>query len=127
MYKHLIANELKTGDPIKFKATIESLGTEWRTHHLHLIEMEKTEDFINNDQKITLFHGATFNITGHLKHEGKLIPLDKNTVKELNEKTNKSEILKYLEENSISTNRTLVNILEDIKNDKINETEVKLI
>ncbi len=111
---------MKTGDPIKFKATVESLGNEWRTHHLHLIDLEKTEDFINNDHKVTLFHGATFEIIGHLKHEGKVIPLNKETVEKLNNDTNKE--IKYLLENSTLSNDSQQ---EHIKEDKLeNNTNI---
>jgi hypothetical protein len=58
---------LRTGDPIKFKASFEAIGNEWRSHHLHLIHLEKTEEFVDSDHKVVLFQGVNFNITGHLK------------------------------------------------------------
>lgn len=60
---------LETGHPIKFRAELESLGNEWKPHHLHLLHIEKTEDFVEGDHKIVLFKGINFNITGHLKNE----------------------------------------------------------
>ena len=33
------------------------------------MHIEKTEDFIGGDEKIVLFKGISFNITGHLKNE----------------------------------------------------------
>lgn len=64
-----VIRSLRTGDAIKFRAVLEALGNEWRTHHLHLDHLEKTEDFIPSDKKTVLFHGINFNITGHLKNE----------------------------------------------------------
>lgn len=64
-----IIKTLKTGDPIKYKASFETLGNEWRPHHLHLISLEKTDDFIEKDKHQVLFQGINFNITGHLKLE----------------------------------------------------------
>jgi hypothetical protein len=58
---------LSTGTPVKFTASFEALGNEWRPHHLHMIKLEKCEDFIEHDKKIILFHGVNFNISGHLK------------------------------------------------------------
>jgi len=82
--------------------------------------LEKTEDFINNDKKVTLFHGATFEIIGHLKHEGRVIPLNKDTVEKLNNETY-SEI-NYLLENSTSSNNSQQ---EHIKEDKLeNNTNI---
>ncbi len=56
-----------TGDAIKFKALFEEIGNEYRTHHLRLIHIEKIADFISHRDKIVLFQGVKFNITGHLK------------------------------------------------------------
>jgi hypothetical protein len=67
-YAHVIRN-FHTGTPIKFRAEFEAIGNEWRPHHLHLIHIEKTEDFIDHDHKVVLFQGINFNIQGHLKLE----------------------------------------------------------
>jgi len=99
-YRTLITKELKAGVPIKFKAVIESLGNEWRTHRLHLVALEKTEDFITSEDKITLFHGATFDIVGHKKHEGAINPLNSTEVEEK---------LKILEESSGNPDSTAEN------------------
>lgn len=67
-----IIKQFHTGVPIKFKAELENLGNEWRAHHLHLIHIEKTDDFIEADHKTVLFQGVNFNITGHLKLENQI-------------------------------------------------------
>jgi hypothetical protein len=67
-YGHLIRT-LETGTPILFKASLEALGNEWRSHHLHLISMERTQDFIDHDHKVVLFQGINFNITGHMRND----------------------------------------------------------
>lgn len=82
--------KLKTGDPIKFRASFEALGNEWRPHHLHLISIEKIEDFIDKEKKILLFKGVEFDIEGHLKNEEKINQLQKQ--KEITEKKLNNEI-----------------------------------
>jgi hypothetical protein len=37
---------LSSGTPVKFRASFEALGNEWRPHHLQMIKLEKCEDFI---------------------------------------------------------------------------------
>ena len=64
-----VIRSLVTGRPIAFKAEMEYLGNEWKPHHLHLIDLKLTEDFIDHDHKVVLFKGINFNITGHLKNE----------------------------------------------------------
>ena len=80
-YRNVI-HSLSSGDAIKFRASFESIGNEWRSHHLHLIHIEKTDDFIEEDKKIILFQGVNFNITGHLKAEKELEELksDNSTI-----------------------------------------------
>jgi hypothetical protein len=56
-----------TGDSIRFKAIFEEIGNEDRSHHLRLIHIEKIPDFIPHNEKVILFQGVKFNITGHLK------------------------------------------------------------
>jgi hypothetical protein len=75
-YANLIRT-FSTGTPIKFRASLEALGNEWRSHHLHLIDIEKTEDFIEHDKKVVLFQGINFNITGHLMNEQEIQELHK--------------------------------------------------
>jgi hypothetical protein len=67
-YGHLIRT-LETGTPILFKASLEALGNEWRSHHLHLINLEKTQDFLDHEHKLVLFQGINFNITGHMRND----------------------------------------------------------
>jgi hypothetical protein len=57
---------LYTGTPIQFKAIFESVGDEWKPHHLHLLDINITDDFIGNKEKVTLFKGINFNVEGHL-------------------------------------------------------------
>lgn len=75
-YANLIRT-FSTGTPIKFIASLEALGNEWRSHHLHLIDIDKTEDFIEHDKKVVLFQGINFNITGHLMNEKEIQELHK--------------------------------------------------
>jgi hypothetical protein len=70
-----VIHSLKSGDAIRFKASFENLGNEWRTHHLHLIDVEKISDFIPSDQKLVLFQGINFNITGHLQNKAEIAQL----------------------------------------------------
>jgi hypothetical protein len=70
-----VIHSIKSGDAIRFKASFENLGNEWRTHHLHLIDIEKTTDFIPSDQKLVLFQGINFNITGHLQNKEDIIQM----------------------------------------------------
>jgi hypothetical protein len=75
-----------TGTPIKFKASLEALGNEWRSHHLHLISIEKTDDFIDHDHKVVLFQGVNFNITGHAKNEKEIYELlPETTIQKISE------------------------------------------
>ena len=62
----LIKN-MKTGTPVEFKAEFESIGDEWNPHHLHLIWINATDDFMKDKANITLFRGVNFDIQGHLK------------------------------------------------------------
>ena len=73
--------KLKTGDPIEFKATFESLGNEWRSHHLHLIDIKKIDDFIDHEKKLVLFKGIEFDIEGHLKNEKDIMNAQKENAK----------------------------------------------
>lgn len=67
-FGHIIRT-FETGTPILFKASMEALGNEWRPHHLHLLSIEKTKDFIDHDHKVVLFKGVSFNITGHMRND----------------------------------------------------------
>ena len=62
-----ILQRLSTGTAIKFKATFESVGDEWKPHHLHLIDIDITSDIIEEDKKVVLFKGIHFDISGHMK------------------------------------------------------------
>ena len=97
-----VLRTLKTGDPIKFTATLEAVGNEWRTHHLHMLKIEKTEDFIDHEKKVVLFHGINFNITGHLQMESEL--------KEIQEKVADLKIV-------------VTDVHEDVVKPTVNETE----
>ncbi len=45
-------DNLKSGDEIKFKAEMRTMGNEFEMHHLHAIEIEKTGEFKNIDDII---------------------------------------------------------------------------
>ena len=62
----LIKN-MGTGTPVEFKAKFESIGDEWKPHHLHLIWINATDDFMKDKVNVTLFKGVNFDIQGHLK------------------------------------------------------------
>ena len=59
--------KMKTGTPIEFKAVFESIGTEWKPHHLHLESVRITDDFMKDKVNITLFKGISFDIEGHME------------------------------------------------------------
>ena len=58
---------IKTGTPIEFRAIFESIGDEWKPHHLHLEWIKITEDFMKDKVNITLFKGINFSIEGHME------------------------------------------------------------
>ena len=84
---------LYTGTPIQFKAIFESVGDEWKPHHLHLLDINITEDFIGNKEKVTLFKGINFNVEGHL-----------NIQKEIKENIGNGTIINQTDNNN--TNET---------------------
>lgn len=86
-----ILKTLKTGDAIKFVATLEGVGNEWRNHHLHLLDIKKIDDFIDKKSKVVLFQGVSFNITGHRKIEEKVNQLVNNSTDILNNKNQTSD------------------------------------
>jgi len=113
--------QLKTGDPISFKASFEALGNEWRPHHLHLLEIKKIKDFIDADNKVLLFKGINFDITGHLKNErdiskiqieselAKQQNLDKeNTKIQLDDKIQFNEIEKEIDKEKEKENKIII-------------------
>jgi len=119
-YKDLIALNLNPGAPIEFRAVIENLGNEWRTHHFHLIDLKKTFEFIDEKDKIFLFQGATLSISGHKMHEGEIVILNKENKDAkliIDEKTkngsqlgNENERLKYLiDEEDLKFENSIVN------------------
>ena len=58
---------LKTGTAIEFKASLEVVGNEWEPHHLHLVDFELIGDFVNEEEKVLLFKGVNFDLSGHVK------------------------------------------------------------
>ena len=72
--------KMKTGTPVEFRAEFESIGDEWKPHHLHLIWINITEDFMKDKVDVTLFRGVNFDIQGHLnlKNEAEKIEEDMN-------------------------------------------------
>ena len=59
--------KMKTGTPVEFKAIFESIGTEWKPHHLHLEWINITDDFVKERVNVTLFRGISFDIEGHME------------------------------------------------------------
>ena len=82
--------KMKTGTPIEFKAIFESIGTEWKPHHLHLEWVNITDDFMKDKVNITLFKGISFDIEGHMELKNAL-----ENLKEIPEA--KNETLKNIE------------------------------
>ena len=89
----LIKN-MKTGTPVEFKAEFESIGDEWNPHHLHLIWINATDDFMKDKANITLFRGVNFDIQGHLKL--------KNEIENISDEINKNNTI-------INENKTNIN------------------
>jgi hypothetical protein len=84
-----VIHGLESGHAIKFKASFENLGNEWRTHHLHLIDVEKIDDFIAKDHKTVLFQGINFNITGHLQNKEEINQIMLMNVTDITDQVNK--------------------------------------
>lgn len=109
-YKTL--EKLETGTPIRFTATFESLGDEWRDHHLHLKTIEIIDDFIKEDEKVVLFKGVKFDIVGHLK-----IRREVQKIQGVLEQKNSSEINpKEIQDDNFDPNLNLT--LEDESNEQ---------
>ena len=81
---------MKTGTPIEFKAEFESIGDEWRPHHLHMISINLTDNFIKDKINVTLFKGVNFDIKGHydIKKEVDVIVKEEMLIKNENKKNN---------------------------------------
>ena len=89
--------KMKTGTPIEFKAVFESIGTEWKPHHLHLEWINVTDDFMKDKVNVTLFKGIHFDIEGHMELKNAL-----ENIKEIPEQKNNIEI----QENNVENNKT---------------------
>lgn len=83
-----VISQMKTGTPIEFKAEFESIGDEWRPHHLHLISINLTDDFMKGKVNVTLFKGVQFDIKGH------------NNIKKEIEKIEEEQIITSINENT---------------------------
>ena len=89
--------KIKTGTPIEFKAIFESIGDEWKPHHLHLEWVNITDDFMKDKDDVTLFKGIMFDIKGHSeiknaienfkdnKTQGNETIIDNNNIKDDND------------------------------------------
>ena len=87
--------KMRTGTPIEFKAIFESIGTEWKPHHLHLEWINITDDFMKDKENVTLFKGISFDIEGIMKLKNDLenikdISKEKNTTINHNKDENKN-------------------------------------
>ena len=87
--------KMRTGTPIEFKAIFESIGTEWKPHHLHLEWINITDDFMKDKENVTLFKGISFDIEGIMKLKNDLenikdISKEKNTTINQNIDENKN-------------------------------------
>ena len=93
--------KMKTGTPIEFKAVFESIGTEWKPHHLHLEWINITNDFMKDKVNVTLFKGISFDIEGHMELKNAIehtlnTPEEKNktVIPDNNENDNNKNITK---------------------------------
>ena len=96
--KHFdLIKNINTGTPVEFKAEFESVGDEWKPHHLHLIWINSTDDFMKDKVNVTLFRGVNFDIQGHLKHKDEIdkisgeINKNNTTINENNTNINEKE------------------------------------
>ena len=80
--------QMKTGTPIEFKAIFESIGTEWKPHHLHLEWINITDDFMKDKVNVTLFKGISFDIEGHMELKNAL-----ENIKDIHDGKNNTLIL----------------------------------
>ena len=93
--KHFeIIKQMKTGTPVEFMAEFESIGDEWRPHHLHLFWIKIIDDFMTDKVNITLFRGVNFDIQGHLQL--------KNQIETMTVQTNNTNTT----DNTANTNNT---------------------
>lgn len=69
MYKNI---PFVKGDPVEFVAELYNLGNERTPHLLKVLKINKIEEFIDEDQKITLFKGVNIEIKGHKMSHNKI-------------------------------------------------------
>ena len=91
--------KMKTGTPIEFNAIFESIGTEWKPHHLHLEWISITDDFVKEKVNVTLFRGISFDIEGHMELKNAL-----ENINVIPENINKT-IAQNNEENNMNNNK----------------------
>ena len=71
--KHFnLLKTMKTGTQVEFKAEFESIGHKWKPHHLHLIWINVTENFMKDKVNVTLFRGVNFDKKGHMQLKNQL-------------------------------------------------------
>jgi len=111
---------LKTGDPVIFRASFEALGNEWRPHHLHLIDIRKIDDFIDPDKKVLLFKGVIFDISGHLTNEKQITEIQKesNLIRHTNLEENRYSTLIHKELRDNINNQTITYDIKENENIK---------
>ena len=104
---------MRTGTPIEFKAVFESIGTEWKPHHLHLESISVTDDFMKDKVNVTLFKGISFDIEGHMEL--------KNAIEKVRElQRGKREYDEFMREGSLivmpGTVLDMMEVYEDLDN-----------
>jgi hypothetical protein len=104
--KHFeILKKMKTGTPVEFMAEFESIGDEWRPHHLHLFWIKIIDDFMTDKINITLFRGVKFDIQGHLQLKNQIETMTTQT-------NNTNSTINYTINSTInSTNNTINNTI----------------
>ena len=100
-----LLKNMETGTPVEFKAKFESIGDEWKPHHLHLIWINITDDFMKDKVNVTLFRGVNFDIQGHLKL--------KNEIEKMPDEINNNNI--NINDNNTNINENTSNINEKEK------------
>ena len=93
--------QMRTGTPIEFKAVFESIGTEWKPHHLHLESISVTDDFMKDKVNVTLFKGISFDIEGHMELKNAI-----ENIKEIPEQKNNTNIQENIQDNNSKMNNT---------------------
>jgi hypothetical protein len=117
IYKDLHLNK---GESMSFTASLESLGNEWQPHHLHGITISKIPEFVDYDQKVTLFKGVNLDI------QGKRVHTSNKEITEIVNKNNQDPLYQEKHKEHKEKENEVINNLESSgkENDKDKKTEI---